>query len=237
MDMRRLLAIAVPLLLAASVQLNAQRGGGHGSVGGHGGFSGHSISGGHFSGGHAFGGGHSGFSAPRSFSGGRSFNRQSSNRQFATRGRNFRNHSGVGLRIRTRGFRNGCYGYRCGWGWGYPYLGGGLDPYWWWDSGSYDQDQQEQIGLANEMNAQSLDEQRSRQQPDQDSYSRPAPAARQAEQTDPAPATVLVFRDQHKQEIQNWARRSGIFLRSAPRRFRFLNWILRPQRRRMKTAA
>ena len=58
------------------------------------------------------------------------------------------------------------------------------------------------------MNAQSLEEQRRRRQEDQDVYapSDPAPQTRQAETPDaPAPATVLMFRDQHRQEIQNYA--------------------------------
>jgi hypothetical protein len=100
-------------------------------------------------------------------------------------------------------------GYGCTSSYGYPYLYGGIDPYWWWDSdSSYDQDQQNQIGLANEMHAQSLDEQRMRlqQQNDQDFYARSAPPPpREAERSDPAPATVLVFRDQRKQEVQNYA--------------------------------
>ena len=114
-------------------------------------------------------------------------------------------------RFRSFGFRNNCFGFGCGWGFGYPYLGGGIDPYWWWDSGSsYDQDQQNQIDTANQMNAQSLEEQRMRQQDDppgdQDAYARsaPPPPTRQAD-AQPTSATVLVFRDQHKQEVQNYA--------------------------------
>jgi hypothetical protein len=215
--MRRLLAIAGFLLLAAAVQLQAQRGGGHGSgghgsvghgsVGGHAGFSAHGSFGGHSGGGHGFAGGHSGSGfAPRSFARGRSFNSHSANATSARglHSRNFNHRSG--LRTRTYGFRNNCYGYGCGRGYRYPWGYGGFDPYWWWDSGSsYDGDREREIGLANEMNAQSLDEQRARQQGDQDSYVRSAPAPRQAERTDPAPATVLVFRDRHKQEIQNYA--------------------------------
>ncbi|MFZ0319770.1 MAG: hypothetical protein WAL56_11640 [Candidatus Sulfotelmatobacter sp.] len=199
--------LAAFVLLTGSVQLFAQHGGGHASGGGHGGFSGHSSFGGggfggHASAGHAFAGSHSGSSfAPRSFSGPRSFNRSLSSRSLNAR--NF-NHSN-NFRIRTYGFRNNCYGYRCGYGYGYPWLGAGIDPYWWWDSGSDDQDQQYQTGLANEMNAQSLDEQRMRQQGDQDSYARLTPPQHQPERTEAAPATVLVFRDQHKQEIQNYA--------------------------------
>ncbi len=58
------------------------------------------------------------------------------------------------------------------------------------------------------MNAQSLDEQRMRQQSDQDVYANSAPAQsreREEEPTQPAEPTVLVFRDQHKQEVQNYA--------------------------------
>jgi hypothetical protein len=206
--MRRLLAIAGFLLLAASLPLQAQHGGGHGSAGGHGGFSAHGSFGGHSAGGHAFAGTRAASGiAPRSFAGRRSFNRPSFNRPSSSRGLNARNfnHS-RNLRIRTHGFRNNCYGYGCGYGYGYPWLGVGIDPYWWWDSGSsYDQDQQDQTGLANEMNAQSLNEQRMRDQGDQDVYARSAPRPHQAERTEAAPATVLVFRDQHKQEIQNYA--------------------------------
>jgi hypothetical protein len=198
--MRRLIALAVSLIVVASVQSFAQRGGGHGSAGGHGGgFSSHGgFSGGHASAGHAFGGVHSGsgFGARSSAHG---FNLGFSARGFG--------HSGVGLRLRTYGSRNGCYGFRCGYGYGYgyPWLGG-VDPYWWWDSGSsYDQDQQDQQGLANEMNQQSLEEQRMRHQGDQDTYARSAPPPHIPERTVAASATVLIFRDQHRQEVQNYA--------------------------------
>jgi hypothetical protein len=198
--MRRLTAFAGVLLLAGSLQLQAQRGGGHASAGGHGGFSAHSSFGAHSSG--AFAGSHTGSAfASRSFST-RSFSGPLSSR--ALNSRNF-NRSG-NLRIRTYGRRNNCFGYRCGYGYGYPYLYGGIDPYWWDSDSSYDQDQQDQIGLANEMNAQSLDEQRMRDQNDQDIYARSAPPPpHQKERTDADPATVLIFRDQHKQEIQNYA--------------------------------
>jgi hypothetical protein len=206
--MRRLLAFAIFLLFAASVQLQAQRGGGgHGSAGGHVGFSSHGSFGGGFAGGHTFAGSRSGSAfASRSFSRGSSFRGPLASRAFNSRGYN---RSGIGLRIRTYPRRGNCYGYGCGWGYGYgyPYLYGGIDPYWWWDSdSSYDQDQQDQIGLANEMNAQSLDEQRIRQQNDQYVYAQSAPRAlQQPQQTDPDPATILVFRDQHKEEIKNYA--------------------------------
>jgi hypothetical protein len=81
--------------------------------------------------------------------------------------------------------------------------------WWWWDQhSSYDEDRQSEIQAANEMNQQSLEEQRARREEDQDSYapSDPAPERHQAARTeDPPPATVLVFRDQHKQEVQNYA--------------------------------
>jgi len=204
--MQRRLFITVLVLLLGSIPLWAQRGGGgHASAGGHGGFASHgSFSGG----GHAVGGFHggSGFSGhsftPHSFAG-RSFARGSFNRPLASR--SFRR-SGPGLRIRTYGYRN-CYGYPCRSGYGYPWgYYAGIDPSWWWDSGSsYDQDQQNQIGLAEEMNQQSLAEQQMRQQSDPGGYAKSAPAPHQEERTEAAPATVLVFRDEHKQEVQNYA--------------------------------
>jgi hypothetical protein len=111
-------------------------------------------------------------------------------------------------RLRAFGFRNNCAGFGCRGRFGYPWgYAGTYNPYWWWDSGSsYDQDQQYQTGLANEMNQQSLEEQRMRRQDDQDLYARSAPPPpRQEEVTEAAPATVLVFRDEHKQEIHNYA--------------------------------
>ena len=56
------------------------------------------------------------------------------------------------------------------------------------------------------MNEQSLEEQRQREQGDQDVYVRLAPPPpREKERTEAVAATVLVFRDQHKQEVQNYA--------------------------------
>jgi hypothetical protein len=117
-------------------------------------------------------------------------------------------------RLHTYGFRNNCYG--CAWGgygFGYPWYGGLFDPYWSYDPGSsYDPDQQYQTGLANQMNQQSLEEQRMREQADQanqDPYVRSAPTTphheAHTEATEAIPATVLVFRDQHRQEVQNYA--------------------------------
>jgi hypothetical protein len=188
--------VAVFVLLLALAPVSAQHGGGHASGGGHGGTASHGGFGGH-SGGHAFSGAHSG-----SGMGAHSFSGSASRGSFSSRGFN---HSGGG-RLRGFGFRNNCYRYGCGYG--YPYLGGGIDPYWWWNSGSsFDYDQQYQTGVANEMNAQSLDEQRMRQQGDQDLYARsaPPPPREHSELNEAAPATVLVFRDEHKQEIHNYA--------------------------------
>jgi hypothetical protein len=131
-----------------------------------------------------------------SFSGRRSF----SNRTFSSRG--FRNRGD-----RFRRFRN-CFGYACRGFYGYPWeYAGAFDPSWWWDSGSYDQDQQNQIDMANQMNAESLDEQRMREQDNQDFYARSTPAPQPARSPDSQtfPATVLIFRDQHQQEVQNYA--------------------------------
>ncbi len=193
--MHRPLLITALVLLLVSVPLWAQHGGGHASAGGHGGFAAHGSAGHSYSSGtRAFSGTRSGFTARPSVRG--SAPRQS----LSARGFN---RSG-GVRIRTYRSRNNCLGYRCRGAYGYPW---GFDPYWWWDSGSsYDQDKQNQIGLANEMNQQSLDEQRMREQGDQDIYARSAPPPpREAERTEVAPATVLVFRDQRKREVQNYA--------------------------------
>src|SRR5580700_3409112 len=161
--MHRPLMVAAFVLLLALAPVSAQHGGGHASGGGHGGMASHGGFGGH-SGGHAFSGAHSG-----SGLGAHSFSGSASRGSFSSRGFN---HSGGG-RLRSFGFRNNCRGYGCGYG--YPYLGGGIDPYWWWNSGTYDQDQQDQTGLANEMNQQSLDEQRMREQGDHDAYARSVP--------------------------------------------------------------
>jgi hypothetical protein len=205
LGMPRLWLIAA-VLLAVSMPLSAQRGGGHASFGGRGGMSAHGGFAGHVGAGRASVGMRSrpGF-APRVYAHGSSFNRPFQNRGF----NHFRN------RDRDRRFRfgarwNHCYGYGCGWGYAYPYLWGGIDPYWWGDDSSYDQDQQDQIDMANRMNAQSLEEQQMRKQQDdppgnQDAFARSMPPAAPQANVQPAPATVLVFRDQHKMEVQNYA--------------------------------
>jgi hypothetical protein len=213
--MRRLISIAAFAVFLA-VPLWAQRGGGHG-----GGFGGHaSFGGGHAGGfaahsGDAIGGGHfSGstrnVSPPvRSFSG--------SHSAFA-RGPGW-------VRFRTFGFRNPCQGFGCWRGYGYPGWGSAYyDPWlwdWWNDDYSFDQDYRNNLSRADEMNQQSLEQQRMWRQEeadgDQDAYdpypARPRPSPQlsaPSESQDPPPApmyppTVLVFRDRHKEEIRNYA--------------------------------
>jgi len=201
--MHRPLLIAAFTLLLASVPVSAQHGGGHASGGGHGGFAGHGSFGGHMGGGHAIGGMHSGAGfRSRSFGRG-SFNRSLSSRRF--------NHSGIGLRIRTRrGFRNNCFGFGCWWGYGYPWYGGD-DPYWWGDSDSSSDPgpdpnpQYYDDGVANQMNDQGPYPRRMPDRGDPDGNARSAPRALHQETTTAVPPTVLVFRDQRKQDVQNYA--------------------------------
>jgi hypothetical protein len=214
-------------------------GGGHagGFGGGHsGGFSGHSSS--------SFSGGHAGFSAPRSvsprsssgfgvhsYSGPRS---QAFSRGFVTapssrfstraglsnrpflhdgfRGQGFRN----GFRNSGRfGFRNNCFGFGCRY-YGYPgWYAGYWDPWWWNSDSNYDQDYNDNLAEAEQMNEQNLEEQQMLRQEDadgdQDAYNQQAP--RRQGPIDPVekdgaafmPATVLIFRDQHRREVDNYA--------------------------------
>jgi len=226
--MRRLpsiatIVIATVFLFAASVPAPAQmRGGGRGAAaghggGGHGGFAGRGGFAGHMGGSHAFGGMRSGPSF-----GTRGFNRGSSFHQPAFRGDRFRNDRFRRDRFRDDrfrdrrfhnfGFRN-CFGCRRWGGWPWWYAGY-YDPDWWWDSGSsYDEDRAREIELANEMNAQSLAEQRMRRQEDQDLYARSDPPSQRSdpppqraeERTESTPTTVLVFRHERKQEVENYA--------------------------------
>ena len=238
--MRRLAPIAAFALLLA-VPVWAQRGGGGhaaGFGGGHGGgFSGHAGGfGGHASG--SFGGSRSSVGA-HSFSGSRSGAGFSRGYGFSHtspmgyshgpylhngfhHGNGFHNGSHFHTHFYTYGFRNNCYGYRCGWGYGYGYPWWGsayYDPWWWWnqDDQQFDNDYYRQYDMANEMNAQSLEQQRmfreEEQAGDQDAY---APQRPERATADPAlrpepegqsiiSPTVLVFRDQHRQEVNNYA--------------------------------
>ncbi|HEX9111203.1 MAG TPA: hypothetical protein VF845_06955 [Terriglobales bacterium] len=191
--MRRPLTIAAFVVFLAVASASAQHGGMRPSGGGRG------VAVGHPSGGHAFsgmraGGMRTGAVVRPSFA---------------------RNGFGrVRVRIRTRPFRN-CFGCRARFGfpgWGYSY------PFGWWDSSSsydYDQEREQQSALASEMNALSVQEQNLRgredwlrQREEQDAYAR-RPQAREDERAAPSPATVLVFRDQHRQEITNYAIAAG----------------------------
>ncbi len=207
--------------LFLAVPLFAQHGGG-GHGGGHGGgFGGHSS----FSGGHSGGGfvSHASSGGVHTFSGARS--RPQMSRTFASPARAgfsrgpFLHNGFSNGRFRNRGFRNICRGFPCrgfyGYGFGYPWgYSGYYDPYWWdsgYDDSSYDQDYQNDLATADQMNAENLEEQRMLQQEeadgDQDAYARPAAALQQEDKPGAPimPATVLVFRDQHKQEVQNYA--------------------------------
>jgi len=217
------------LTLLLCVPLWAQHGGGsHGGGGGHGGFGGGGHAGGF--GGHVGGGSFGG----RHFSGGPggvSGFHGNPGRGFNPSVRGFSRgpflHDGFrGARFRDRGFHrfrfgNNCWGFRCGGGWGgYPWWGSAYyDPWWWWnqDDQQFDADYYNQYARADEMNQRSLEEQRLLRQEeadgDQDAYAprapergyaNPAPSAQP--QGDPIiPPTVLVFRDQHREETQNYA--------------------------------
>jgi hypothetical protein len=225
--MRRFFAIAAFALLLA-VPVWAQRGGGGGmrggGFGGHaGGFAGHG-GGGHIGGGYSFGGVHSGGmrSGPRFARGvNHSFNRGFSNGPFRDRGFRDRNFRGRRQRDFDRfGFRNNCFGFACrNWGYGYPWWGwyNGYDPWlssWDDEDRRFDEDYYHQYEMADEWNRQSLAEQRMERQEeaegDQDAYA-PRSSARnyapasQPQSEAPVPATVLVFRDQRREEVSNYA--------------------------------
>jgi len=210
--MRRLASIAA-FALFLSVPLWAQHGGGHAGGGHSSGFSGgHSSFGGAHSGGiHASGGMHSSAGTAHGFNHGATFSQRGFNRPFLHDG--FRGH-----RFHDR-FRNNCFGFGCGF-YGYPWAYGAYDPYWYWDNGSsYDDDYNQNVAAAAEMNRENLEEQRMLRQEeadgDQDAYADTPRAPRSMrpgnqnsdEKAGAAimPNTVLVFRDQHKEEVSNYA--------------------------------
>jgi hypothetical protein len=207
--MRRLFCIAT-FVLCAALFASAQRGGGRAVSGGHSGFAAGGSFGGRMGGGQAFGGMRSGVTSrgfgSRGFTHGSSFHQPSFHQSFHRPGFSGGFHR-RDRRFRDFGFRN-CFGCRRGFGWPWWYAGY-YDPYWWWDSGSsYDEDRARELELANEMNAQSLAEQRMRGDEDQDTYARsdPQPQPSQADAADAStPATMLIFRDRHLQEVQNYA--------------------------------
>jgi hypothetical protein len=228
--MRRLMGIAAFALLLAVPTWAQRGGGGHagGFGGGHaGGFGGRAG----FSGGHAFGahlsGGHisSGHPAGRSgFS--RGFTRSSNQSHFVSqwqiareaRWRFPRRFDNIG----ARQFRNrncmvwGCRGFGYGyypWGWGYydPFLWG-----WWNHDSNYSQDSDNESEYLNQLSAENAELrqmlEREEEDRDQDSYARrpeprpqQKPQASDEEQSSMMSPTVLVFRDQHKQEVSNYA--------------------------------
>ncbi len=206
--MRRLISIAAFALLLA-VPVWAQRGGGHGGgghVGGgmHGGFAGH-AGGGHFSGMHS--------GAMRSATGFSSGHTHSFNHgSFHGPHNGFHHHQ-----FHNFGFSN-CFGAGC-WAWGgwYPWWGSYYSPVWstWEDEDRrFNEEYYRQYEIANEWNRQNLEEQRMLREEeadgDDDAYA-PRSSGRQSglsnasQPQDPVPATVLVFRDQHKEEISNYA--------------------------------
>jgi hypothetical protein len=213
--MRRLLILAAFLLSISLLPVCAQRGGHGGGGGSHGGFGGghavsgggHSFSGGGFSGSHGIAGSHMG-----SYGGSRFTSRAFANRGYY--GNRYPGWSG-GTRVTIRTRCPGCFGY----GYGYPYYPyyGFYDPFWWSDSG-YDDDDANQRQMASQMNQENLEEQQMLAQEqrdgDQDMYApRHGPRAAQPSQEEHAqndPPTVLVFRDQHQREIQNYAITDGI---------------------------
>ena len=221
--MRRLPYIAAFALMLA-VPVWAQRGG-HGG-GGHGGFSGGrgggfvSHGGSHMSGGRSFSGGMRGPASSRGFH--HSFNNSTSNHASNWNHGSQRHHH-----HHNSGFHNNCSGGACrnwawnsgwGWGWGSPSWGwDSYDPWIWstWDDEDrrFDEEYYRGYAMADEWNRRQLEEiQRMRQEDedgDQDSYA-PRSHARQsapssASQPEPLPATVLVYRDQHKEEVSNYA--------------------------------
>jgi hypothetical protein len=190
LSMRRL-TIAAFVVFVALASASAQRGGMRASGGGRG------VAVGHPSGGHAFSGMRAGSGMVRP---------------------SFRRGGFGGVRIRTRGFHHcfGCFGrfgspsLFAGFGFGSSYYP------WWWDSSSsynYDEDRTRDLALANEMNALNLEEQRLREQEDwareRDRQRDPDPSARRSQPREEERATVLVFRDQHQQEVRNYAIAGG----------------------------
>jgi hypothetical protein len=204
--------------------------GGHGGgfSGGHaagfashsGGFSGtrSGSSGSHVAGGRSYSGVHPGFSRGSIRVPSSRFSRNpylhdgfANNRFRGNRGNPF------GGSFRDHGFRNNCHGYGCRSGYGYPWgYSGYFDPWWWWNSDSnYDGDYNDNLSIAQQMNQQNLDERQMLRDEeadgDRDAYAPPrAPRAPEPPQPEKEsvsimPDTVLVFRDQRKQEVQNYA--------------------------------
>jgi hypothetical protein len=202
-------------------------------VGGFAGHAGGGIGGGRsFSGMRSGGMRSSGMRSSPAFSRGpnRSFNRGFTRAPFRDRGfrdRGFRNRGFGDRGFRGRRFRdfddfgfNNCFGFACNnFAWGSPWWGWGwYDPWLWgsWDEEDrrFDDEYYRQYDMADRWNEENLEEQRRLRQEerdgDQDSYAPRSSNRRSAADTsnqtpEPVAATVLVFRDQHKQEVQNYA--------------------------------
>ena len=208
--MRRVIPIAA-FALVLTLPVWAQRGG-RGS-GMRGGFVSRGTSG------HSFSGMRSGPSFSRNLNhsfgwGSTSFNRGFGNRSF--HGRGFGGHRHHNLN--RFGF-NSCFGFGCGWGGWSPWWGTSYyDPWVWstWDDQDrrFDEDYYRQYEMADRWNQRSLEEQQARRQQEEDAEE-DAYASRSSDRRsfsdsvsqsqDPAAATVLVYRDQHRQEVQNYA--------------------------------
>jgi hypothetical protein len=205
--MRRLFCSATILFFLMSVPVLAQRGGhsfgrGRSSFGSgrSAGFAGHSR----FSGSRSSAGMHSSSRGRTPFRGGSRFTQ-----------RRFRQNRFHG-NFHSRSFRNNCFGFGCRRNFALPWWGY-YDPWLWnsWDDHySFDEDYNNNLAIANEMNRQSLEQQRMLRQEeadgDQDIYNRrgsqhPASGDGEKETSPVATPTILVFRDQHREEIQNYA--------------------------------
>ena len=102
-------------------------------------------------------------------------------------------------------FRNRCYGCVA---YGYPYYGF-YDPYWWWDSyPAYNESDERERALASDMNAENLEQQRDLREAEgefDEPTSRAHERSTSIEVAQSGPPTVLVFKDHHKREIENYA--------------------------------
>ncbi len=109
------------------------------------------------------------------------------------------------------GYRHRYYGYGYGYGYGYPYGLYGYDPFLWGSASSYDNSDQyaeQNEQLSQQVNELSNEVARLRDENEIRAYA-PLPTNRQAP-PDAAKAnisdpTVLIFRDQHREEIKNYA--------------------------------
>jgi hypothetical protein len=203
--MRRLLISAAFLLTIAIVPVCAQHGGGgHGGGGGHASAGGHAMGGGHSFGGGGFGGSHGGsYAASGSRYGsqaraGLGAGPLRSGSHYGSSGSAW----GRGGQRRSGGthwyFRTAPYG----WGYGYPYYGDYYGYPWWGDDPGYDEQSDNQIGNSvDEYPSGDDDQDAYAQDPPYDPPSRFAASQRAPNE----PNTVLVFRDGHEREIENYA--------------------------------